>query len=82
MIKDEHIDDVDDEPNALAKESFPKKLYALMEASDPEVVRWEEHGRAFRIANPERFATEVLPNYFRRKLFCCHFYLCIPSIRR
>ena len=51
----------------LATASFPKKLYDLIVRGDPEVVRWEEQGNAFRIVNPEEFSRTVLPKYFRRK---------------
>jgi hypothetical protein len=49
----------------LATASFPKKLFNLVSTGDNDIVRWEEHGKAFRITEPERFAEEVLPLYFR-----------------
>jgi hypothetical protein len=49
----------------LVTASFPKKLFDLVTTGDSDVVRWEEHGKAFRITSPERFAEEVLPLYFR-----------------
>lgn len=49
----------------LANASFPKKLYDLVSTGDSSIIRWEEHGKAFRITDPERFAEEVLPLYFR-----------------
>jgi hypothetical protein len=53
--------------NFLLSASFPKKLYDLVTNCDPNVVTWEEHGKAFRIVDPDRFSNEILPFYFRRK---------------
>jgi hypothetical protein len=47
--------------------SFPQKLFSLMENESSSIVAWSEHGTSFRVVNPERFAEEVVPKYFRRK---------------
>jgi len=59
------MDGNEDRKSFLANASFPKKLYDLVNTGDELVVRWEEHGRAFRIIDAEKFAEEVLPLYFR-----------------
>ena len=55
----------EDRKSYLANASFPKKLYDLVSTGNENVVRWEEHGKAFRIIDSEKFAEEVLPLYFR-----------------
>jgi hypothetical protein len=59
------VEGIGDRKSCLANASFPKKLYDLVNAGDEAVVRWEEHGRAFRIIDSEKFAEEILPIYFR-----------------
>ena len=46
---------------------FPVKLYALLKQNHGEVVYWLDHGLAFRVGNPTKFAREILPKYFKRK---------------
>lgn len=55
----------EDHKSLLVNASFPKKLYELVNSGDEHVVRWEEHGRSFRIIDAEKFAEEILPLYFR-----------------
>lgn len=45
--------------------SFPQKLFLLLETESPEFIRWLHHGLAFKVIDPERFAQEILPKYFR-----------------
>lgn len=46
--------------------TFPQKLYALMHHDDNyESVAWLDHGKSFRILNPDRFSNEVIPKYFK-----------------
>ena len=46
---------------------FPTKLYQIIEVENPEIIRWEEDGKSFRIADYDRFENDVLPKFFRRK---------------
>ena len=46
--------------------NFPQKLYALMELEPSDIVCWTERGLSFRVVDPEKFAEEVVPKYFRR----------------
>lgn len=50
--------------------SFPQKLFALSarEFDIGETVEWCAAGAAFRIRDPEAFADDILPKYFKRKL--------------
>ena len=52
-------------PNA----SFPQKLFALSarEFDLGESVEWCAAGAAFRVRDPEAFADDILPKYFKRK---------------
>ncbi|CAE7794609.1 HSF2 [Symbiodinium microadriaticum] len=45
--------------------NFPQKLFALMEMEPADVVCWTERGLSFRVVDPEKFAEEVVPKYFR-----------------
>jgi hypothetical protein len=47
--------------------NFPQKLFSLMENEPGDVVAWSERGLSFRVVNPDKFAEEVVPKYFRRK---------------
>eukprot|EP01033_Poteriospumella_lacustris_P003605 gene3606-2598_t len=48
--------------------SFPVKLFALLEQEGEEVelIQWASHGYCFRITQPERFAEEIVPKYFKQ----------------
>lgn len=48
--------------------SFPQKLYALVENEPKSVVTWSESGTSFRVNDIEKFSSEIVPKYFRRKL--------------
>lgn len=54
------------ENKSVAEETtFPEKLFILLESESPELIRWLNHGLAFKVVDPDRFAQEVLPKYFR-----------------
>lgn len=48
--------------------SFPVKLFALLEQEGEEVelIQWASHGYCFRITQPDRFAEEIVPKYFKQ----------------
>lgn len=53
--------------------TFPQKLFALMEFELGDVVDWMPHGFSFRIIDVDKFADEIVPRYFKRKLqHCCN----------
>ncbi|GKY95739.1 hypothetical protein MPSEU_000534700 [Mayamaea pseudoterrestris] len=62
------------QPDLLRKKSggvtvpFPVKLYEMLEdpQTDPNVISWLPHGRAFLVKQPKRFMSEVMPKYFRQ----------------
>jgi hypothetical protein len=48
---------------------FPEKLMNMLDvesSSNPDVVSWSNHGRAFVVHRPRAFASEVMPGYFRQ----------------
>mmetsp|Transcript_63319 Transcript_63319/g.142810 ORF Transcript_63319/g.142810 Transcript_63319/m.142810 type:complete len:105 (+) Transcript_63319:79-393(+) len=44
---------------------FPRRLYELLENTDPSIVSWGEDEKTIHIHNPNAFATLALPKYFR-----------------
>jgi hypothetical protein len=50
--------------------TFPQKLFAmsLQEFDEGEVIHWLPHGLAFKVVDSDKFAEEVIPKYFKRKL--------------
>lgn len=59
MLKEDQV------PDERAVGTFPTKLYDLITHGDSSIIRWEDHGRAFRIVNNSRFSEEILPKCFR-----------------
>ena len=61
-------------PGPRYKDTFPCKLYALLEAasSDPVdrlVVSWDENGRSFTIHDTEKCIEDLAQNYFKVKKY-------------
>jgi hypothetical protein len=49
--------------------TFPQRLFQLLNTESSEIIEWLSRGRSFRINNVDRLANEILPVYFKRKLF-------------
>jgi len=49
--------------------SFPQKLFALLEVDTTGVIVWAHHGLCFRITDNEKFSKEIVPKYFKRKIY-------------
>jgi HSF-type DNA-binding len=51
-----------------AKERFPIKLHAMLNQAESigftDVIRFQPHGRAFKVCDKKRFTIEILPCYF------------------
>ena len=49
--------------------AFPNKLHEMLFTAEKEgfedVVSWQEHGRAFRVHDRDRFMIEIMPRYVR-----------------
>ncbi|KAI9291513.1 hypothetical protein K502DRAFT_368385 [Neoconidiobolus thromboides FSU 785] len=49
---------------------FIAKLYNLVENSETDfVIHWDEDGKTFYISNPDFFAKQILPRFFKHKNF-------------
>lgn len=57
---DDHVD------YSLSPISFPKKLYILLENNNSDLIHWSPNGLCFRIRDPDRFARETVPKYFKQ----------------
>jgi hypothetical protein len=51
--------------------SFPAKIHQILQNESQQIVQWNESGLSFRIVDNSRFAREIVPKYFRRKLTPC-----------
>lgn len=57
-------------PGGKHKANFPMKLYEVLESGKYEdIISWLPGGKAFIITNKKRFATDVLPKYFKQSQF-------------
>lgn len=80
---EEESDDKNKTAKARQNESFPSKLYRIIEDAKENgqdgIVGFFSHGRAFRVHKPRQFLEEILPNYmnttritsFQRQLNLC-----------
>lgn len=48
---------------------FLTKTYHMIEKCDPEIATWSENGDNFVVKNVEKFASSVLPQYFKHSNF-------------
>ena len=55
------------EPSSSTSEPFPIKLYKLLEASPPQIIRWTRSGQGFIIEDGTLMCIEILPRYFRHE---------------
>uniref|UniRef100_A0A7S3H7N4 HSF-type DNA-binding domain-containing protein n=1 Tax=Spumella elongata TaxID=89044 RepID=A0A7S3H7N4_9STRA len=46
-------------------QSFPAKIYQILENESPDIIQWNENGVSFRIVDHGRFEREIVPKYFR-----------------
>jgi HSF-type DNA-binding len=61
---------LNDSLSGAPSSTFPQKLFAmsLQEFDEGEVIHWLPHGLAFKVVDSDKFAEEVIPKYFKRKL--------------
>ena len=46
--------------------TFPIKLHRILcDESNAAVISWLEHGKAWKVHNPERFEAEIIPSNFK-----------------
>lgn len=48
---------------------FLTKTYHMIEKSDPDIATWSENGDNFVVKNVEKFASSILPQYFKHANF-------------
>mmetsp|Transcript_19267 Transcript_19267/g.42953 ORF Transcript_19267/g.42953 Transcript_19267/m.42953 type:complete len:408 (-) Transcript_19267:23-1246(-) len=46
-------------------QSFPAKVYQILECESREIICWNDNGMSFRILDHSRFEREIVPKYFR-----------------
>jgi len=57
-------------PTLKTPAPFVQKLFFLLQAEEnQEHCRWTDNGKSFTIWNPDNFAKEVIPRYFRHNNF-------------
>eukprot|EP01038_Epipyxis_sp_PR26KG_P010299 gene10299-13845_t len=50
-------------------QSFPVKIYQILENEGENVMRWNHNGTAFRIIDQKRLESDIIPKYFRHNRF-------------
>jgi hypothetical protein len=54
----------------LMASSFPVKLYRMLDDASKsdfeDVVSWQPGGKSFKVLQPDRFATDIMQNYFNQ----------------
>ncbi|KAL7519430.1 hypothetical protein ACHAWX_004190 [Stephanocyclus meneghinianus] len=48
---------------------FLTKTYHMIDKTSPDIASWSENGDSFIIRDPEKFAAEILPQYFKHSNF-------------
>jgi len=48
---------------------FLKKTYRMLESSPPEIAAWTSDGEMFVVKDPDRFASQIIPQYFDHNKF-------------
>lgn len=61
---------LNDSLSGAPSSTFPQKLFAMsqQEFDEGEVIHWLPHGLAFKVVDSDKFAEEVIPKYFKRKI--------------
>lgn len=49
--------------------TFLSKTYEMINQADPEIGGWNQDGATFVVKDPKRFATEIIPKYFKHSNF-------------
>mmetsp|Transcript_8018 Transcript_8018/g.12555 ORF Transcript_8018/g.12555 Transcript_8018/m.12555 type:complete len:444 (+) Transcript_8018:66-1397(+) len=48
---------------------FLRKTYHMIDTCDKKVANWSEDGSTFVVKDPEKFATEIIPQFFKHNNF-------------
>lgn len=54
--------------------AFPQKLFTLLESDDSNTISWIPNGFCFKITDTDKFTSEIMPKYFKRKLSTFKFF--------
>lgn len=46
-----------------------KKTYNMIDTCDPAIASWYDNGTTFVVKSPDRFAAEVIPEFFKHNNF-------------
>lgn len=67
MIR-QQSDNISSNNSSISKSSFPQTLYKLLDNAEQggydQYVSWQRHGRAFRVHDPHKFTSDVMPLFF------------------
>jgi len=68
--KKEAVDCITLEKNGCPKKNFPSKLFdVIADEANSDIIMWLPGGKAFVIQDKKRFASEILPRYFKQSQF-------------
>ena len=48
---------------------FLKKTYIMVDSCDPDICTWNADGLSFVVKDPDKFASDIIPQYFDHKKF-------------
>jgi len=61
------VEAMDESTQGYDAKIFPQKLFDILsDERNSDSITWLEHGRGFLITDRKKFATEVLPRYFKK----------------
>ena len=62
--KKARLDNLENENSLSTVPVFLKKLAKMIETCDQEICSWADDGDMFVVNNPDRFAEDIIPQYF------------------
>ena len=48
---------------------FLKKTYIMVDSCDPDICAWSADGMSFIVKDPDKFASDIIPQYFDHSKF-------------
>jgi hypothetical protein len=67
--KKARLDNLENENSLSTVPVFLKKLAKMIETCDPDICSWADDGDMFVVKNPDRFAEDIIPQYFDHNKF-------------
>lgn len=62
--KKARLDNLENENSLSTVPVFLKKLAKMIETCDSDICSWADDGDMFVVKNPDRFAEDIIPQYF------------------